>query len=878
MAMTCPRLKKVLRDIGVPKARPFMPDPFQLESLKKLKRGDVLVSAPTGSGKTWIAVQAMKRLLEKGGRAWYASPLKALSNAKYEEFGIAFGRENVGILTGDRKENSMAPIIVGTTEILRNQLYDAMYQGEDLATDLVVIDEAHYLGDPERGVVWEEVIIYLPHRVKILLLSATVSNAEQIASWLEFVRGKPCLTVIAESRPVPLYPIFFFPKGEVAPLSDSKGLWPKVRHFVEKSPPRRFKEKGPTQPIRRILDVMEELNLLPAIFFLKSRADCDNALIRCYPSSDHWPPEKQKRFNETLSQFLHKYPFIRNHAYLHHVRKAKVASHHAGHLLHWKLLVEMLMQEGLLDAIFSTSTVAAGVNFPARTVVIVQSDRFNGHRFVDLTATDLLQMTGRAGRRGMDRIGFVMIVPGPYQDVHLIHSLLNSPPEPVKSQIYISFSMVLNLLLSYGLEEIRELLGMSFGTFQKIGMAEKIQSRFFFQKLTKELSGSNCSSVEEAIVRTERRVALEREIKTLSDSQPKLYDELFRESYLTRGRLFLDKRGHSYCVIGGVKGGRRTGVVAAKVNDVLKLKRGKIRLKRVSLDRVKTLLDVMLKLPDDDKPKQVAACIEAAANREFPTLDKNLPLREREKKRFEAIQEKIAMLTNELSRLPCESCINLNRCFKGGRGGIRDYLWQTAKVLDKIKTEKGRLWLSFMRHLKFLEAEGFALPDGSLLPDGIWASKLRLDQPLMIAEAIRKNALPTKNPALLAALIAPFVAEKESESDFRMTGSPPVLQKGFLNLRGILNPFRERQKRYGFATPPMEFWPAATIYAWGSGEVWEEVVRLSGLDEGDLAMLIYRTADNLRQLVGLKETHPMLSNTAGDAIELLLREPVVVPT
>ena len=178
------KLLPVLQEIGVPEAAPFVPDPFQSEAVERLTQEDVVVSAPTGSGKTWIAEKAIQRALAGGQKAWYASPLKALSNSKYAEFREIFGEDRVGILTGERKENLSAELIVGTTEILRNQLYDAMHHGRDLESGLVVLDEAHFLGDPERGVVWEEVIIYLPVRVRLLLLSATVQNADQISRWL----------------------------------------------------------------------------------------------------------------------------------------------------------------------------------------------------------------------------------------------------------------------------------------------------------------------------------------------------------------------------------------------------------------------------------------------------------------------------------------------------------------------------------------------------------------------------------------------------------------------------------------------------------------------------------------------------------------------
>ena len=197
-----PLLKAVFAKIGKPVAAEFRPDPFQLEALEAIRADDCLVMAPTGSGKTWIAEEAIRTVFQKGGRCWYASPLKALTNAKWVEFGYLFGPVNVGIVTGDTKENTDAPIITGTTEILRNQLYDAMHTGENLDCDLVILDEAHFLGDRDRGVVWEEIMIYLPVRINLLLLSATIGNGDQIAAWLASLRGRPCRVIREEKRPV----------------------------------------------------------------------------------------------------------------------------------------------------------------------------------------------------------------------------------------------------------------------------------------------------------------------------------------------------------------------------------------------------------------------------------------------------------------------------------------------------------------------------------------------------------------------------------------------------------------------------------------------------------------------------------------------------
>ncbi|MEM1689278.1 MAG: DEAD/DEAH box helicase [Candidatus Hadarchaeales archaeon] len=448
--------EKFLEGIGEPSPSAFVPSPFQEEALRCVLQKDTIVVAPTGSGKTWIAEQAIRSFIKLGKECWYTTPLKALSNQKYDYFKRIFGEENVGLLTGERKENPTAFIIVATTEILRNSLY-----GEGKPPDFVVLDEAHYIADPERGVTWEEIIILSPSETRLLLLSATISNSDELAEWMGKVRGEEPSLIRVDERPVPLRYGFLHAGGWVLPLREK---------IIGKLGDR--DARVPFNPVK-IVSILKEKDLIPVIVFLPRRRDCDEA-VRTF-RGQKWIGRERRM--EIFAQVAEETPVLWDHPLLEQLIDAGVAPHHAGHLTGWKVAVERMLSAGLIQAVFATTTLAAGLDVPARTVALptVMTRDESGTRL--LTPLEFHQMSGRAGRRGKDRVGFVIFVPREKRMLYDAVSLSKSPPEPLKSAFSVAYYQILSLLGRHGLQGTIKIFEKSLLFYQMSKLGRKKEKK-----------------------------------------------------------------------------------------------------------------------------------------------------------------------------------------------------------------------------------------------------------------------------------------------------------------------------------------------------------------------------------------------------------------
>ena len=480
-------------------------DPFQVTACHAVEEGKgVLVAAPTGAGKTVVGEFAAYFALQAGKKCFYTTPIKALSNQKYSEFVSKFGEDRVGLLTGDTSINGEAEILVMTTEVLRNMLY----AGSNTLTNLgcVVMDEVHYLADKFRGAVWEEVLIHLMESVQVISLSATVSNAEEFGEWLGEVRGDTEV-IVSEIRPIPLFQHvlignrlldLFDAPGRVNPEVLNREREMTRRASLGRNRRGRFAEPSDRMSRADIIEKLQGESLLPAITFIFSRIGCDAAVKQCLQAGLRLTsPEEREEIKRTALRYTQNIAEedleVLNFKEWLTALERGIAAHHAGLLPSFKGAVEDLFQRGLVKAVFATETLALGINMPARTVVLEKLVKFNGEAHVPITPGEYTQLTGRAGRRGIDIEGNAVIQWSPTVDSASAAGLASTRTYPLRSSFSPSYNMSINLISQFGRERARRSLESSFAQFQAdravVGLTRQIRkNESAIEELLKESS------------------------------------------------------------------------------------------------------------------------------------------------------------------------------------------------------------------------------------------------------------------------------------------------------------------------------------------------------------------------------------------------------
>ena len=466
-------------------------DEFQIKACQAVEDGKgVLVAAPTGAGKTVVGEFAAFSALAQGKKCFYTTPIKALSNQKFHEFVERFGEGRVGLLTGDTNINSEADVLVMTTEVLRNMLYANSNTLKNLGS--VVMDEVHYLADKSRGAVWEEVLIHLMESVQVISLSATVSNAEEFGDWLGEVRGSTEV-IVSEIRPIPLYQHVLIGDRLVDLFREQGRINPEILGLEREAlrnvrTPRHRRERfgdtdnGLTRP--DIIEKLQRENLLPAITFIFSRAGCDAAVKQCLAAGIKLTTTEERveiaqtaaRYTQNLAE--EDLEVLGYRDWLIALERG-IAAHHAGLLPSFKGAVEDLFKRGLVKAVFATETLALGINMPARTVVLEKLTKWNGEAHVSITPGEYTQLTGRAGRRGIDIEGNAVVQWSPTVDSATAAGLASTRTYPLRSSFTPTYNMSINLIARFGRERAHGSLESSFAQFQAdravVGLVRQIK-------------------------------------------------------------------------------------------------------------------------------------------------------------------------------------------------------------------------------------------------------------------------------------------------------------------------------------------------------------------------------------------------------------------
>jgi ATP-dependent RNA helicase HelY len=881
----------------------FELDEFQVRACRAVEAGrDVLVAAPTGSGKTVVGEFAVSLALEQDRKCFYTTPIKALSNQKYHDLVARHGPANVGLLTGDNSVNGDAPVVVMTTEVLRNMLY----AGSTTLTGLgyVVMDEVHYLADRFRGAVWEEVIIHLPESVSLVSLSATVSNAEEFGDWLSTVRGDTDV-VVEERRPVPLWQhvmvgsrlLDLFVSG--GPGDGQRRVNPElVRYSREEQRLARIGDRRPGRGGHRprrnggaytpgrvdVVDRLDREGLLPAIVFVFSRAGCDAAVRQCLDAGVRLttPAEREeireiveRRCADIADDDLH---VLGYHEWAEGLERG-LAAHHAGLLPTFKEVVEELFVLGLVRAVFATETLALGINMPARSVVLERLVKWNGETHAEVTPGEYTQLTGRAGRRGIDVEGHAVVLWQPGLDATAVAGLASTRTYPLRSSFRPSYTMAVNLVGQMGRAAARELLESSFAQFQAdravVGLARTLRRHEEALEGYREAMTCHLGDFEEyAELRARiagREAALARQGTALRKAAAAEALERLRPGDVVRvpaGKF----AGLAVVLDSGMSGGGRGDGPRPTVLTEAR------QVRRLSLVDFPVPVEPLtrMRIPRSFNPKagpsrrDLAAALRAKA----PEDSGRRPRRPRSATTEDA---ELLDLRRRLRAHPCHGCADRDEHSRWAERWLR-LRREAEQVQRRVESRTNTVARQFDRVCAVLENLGYLRGD-EVTPAGRRLTRLYTELDLLAAEALREGLWDTLDPAELAACLSALSYESRQPDDAVPPRMPPGRVRDVLGemvrLWGDLDALEKEHRLDFLREPDLGFAHAA--WRWASGHRLESVLTDADLTAGDFVRAVRQLLDLLDQVADAAGDTP-LRDTARSAAVALRRGVVAYAT
>ncbi len=923
----------------------FELDDFQITACRAVQAGrGVLLAAPTGAGKTIVGEFAVYLALQQGNKAFYTTPIKALSNQKFQELAAKYGSENVGLLTGDTSINSEAPVVVMTTEVLRNMLYADSATLAGLA--YVIMDEVHYLADRFRGAVWEEVIIHLPTEVSVISLSATVSNAEEFGAWLGTVRGDTAV-VVTEHRPVPLWQHMLVRKdlvdlfagnvpfqtatsgeaweaggaGERARAGKTPKINPELlklarsesisigrgtsygrrggggsrgRSYQDRDTDSNRKDhrvrSAPQGWVRaasrpQVIRALEQQDLLPAITFIFSRAACDAAVEQC-AGADLWlttPAEREeiaRRVDTSCFDLPDSDREVLNFWGWRDGLLRGLAAHHAGMLPRFKEIVEDLFADGLVRAVFATETLALGINMPARTVVLEKLEKYNGEAHVGITAGEYTQLTGRAGRRGIDVEGHAVVLWQPGTDPAAVGGLASKRTYPLNSSFRPTYNMSMNLVAQFGRSRTREILESSFAQFQAdrsvVDLARQVRSREEslagyeqamschlgdfreYAKLRRELSDHESGASRSKA--KQRRDAVADSLGSLRAGDVIMVTGGADPGYAVVLEADSSARNPRPGILGVDKEYRRLNGhdVPMPVEAVAQVRIPKGFNVKVPKDKRHLLAAVEARLADDrgQRPHRSAAfALPGTVAQE---------------------DQAVAALRRTLRAHPCHGCSE-----REDHARWSERWWKLRRETDglvrAIQARTNTIARTFDRVIDLLSSYGFVVADaqGNLRPseDGQRLRRVYGEKDLLTALTLRHGSFNDLDAAELAAFTTALVYQSKRDAEGMRPRMPSVsLEQAVEDVVVLWSALQDAEETHNLpltGEPELGLvWP---MYKWARGRSLQDALNNTELAAGDFVRWTKQVIDLLGQLSQVPALPPGFAATCRQSMDLLRR-------